>query len=253
MAQRVTAIFANRDDAECAADALVDRGTDRSHISMIARHDEGPDHPAAAMPHSEHVMEPAREVGDAGAPLTTTDETDVAKGAATGAVLGAVAGIAAGAAMLAVPGFGLILAAGPLSWAIGGAIGATVGGAVAGGVYGGLRDIGISEPHALAYEERIRGGGVLLTALVPNPAEADLLDVLAEYNAEDVTFIDDTSTSNPNIARGEAKHFEGEWRDRAADRTMNPLDDVAAKREKAAGKVQEQYGEEEEETVHQRL
>jgi uncharacterized protein YjbJ (UPF0337 family) len=310
MAQRVTAIFTNREDAERTADALVALGADRSHISTVVRHEDRPVDTATARPHSEHLIEPAREVGDAGAPLTTTDEPDAARGAAAGAVIGAVAGILAGAAMLAVPGFGLVLAAGPLSWAIGGAVGATVGGAVAGGVYGSLRDIGISEPHARAYEERIRGGDVLMTALLPNLDEPRVRSVLAEHHAEDVTFVDDTSTlatnfpageaamaqsaaqpayaqdrtlmtappnermmdtsstapasvsatyvesttvvgHSPNIARGEAKQVEGEQRDRAADRILNPSDDMAAKGEKAAGKLQEEYGEEEE-TVDQR-
>lgn len=315
MAARVTAIFPARDDAERAADALVDMGADRSHISILSRGEERasdttpdiaahePDHP-----HSR-VMEPARDVGDAGAPLTTTDEPDVAKGAGVGAVLGAIAGVAAGAAMLMVPGFGWVLAAGPLSWAIGGAVGAAVGGAVVGGIYGGLRDLGIPEHHARAYEERIRGGGVLMTALVPNIDEARVRDVLREYNAEDVTFVDDTAsldrnvpagegamataasapaypadtmtaapssggardttyatpptapgaviesttvaTYESNIAGGAAKQAEGEWRDRAADRTLNPVDDMAAKGEKAAGMAEEELAEEEE-TVDQR-
>lgn len=208
MAARVTAIFPTRDDAERAADALVDMGADRGHISTVSREEgtldieprtPGQDHTAG----HGHVMEPARAVGDSGAPLTTTDEPDAAKGAGVGAVLGAIAGVAAGAAMLAVPGFGLIMAAGPLSWAIGGAVGATVGGAVVGGIYGGLRDLGIPEHHARAYEERIRGGGVLMTALVPGLDEAQVRAVLAEYNAEDTTFVDDTASLGRTFPAGE--------------------------------------------------
>jgi len=144
-----------------------------------------------------------------------------------------------------------------------------------------------------------------MTALLPNLDETRVRNVLAEHNAEDVTFVDDTSTLatnfpageaamaqsaaqpayaadrtpvtapanermmdttpsapasvsetyvesstvagyNANIARGEAKQTEGELRDRAADRTLNPLDDIAGKGEKTAGKLQEEYGEEEE-------
>src|SRR5207249_9703858 len=134
----------------------------------------------------------AREVGDTGAPLTTTDEADAAKGAATGAAIGAVAGIAAGLAALMVPGFGVIMAAGPLSWAIGGAVGTAAAGAVVGGVYGGLRDIGIEEHHARGYEERIRGGGVLMTALMPGFDPGRIREILSEYGAEDITLAEDT-------------------------------------------------------------
>jgi len=319
MAQRVTAIFPNREDAERATDALVDLGADRGHISTLARGQDGmADRTGWTGRHdADGVVEPAREVGDSGAPLTTTDEPAAAQGAATGAAIGAVAGIAAGLAALMVPGFGLVMAAGPLSWALGGAIGTAAAGAVAGGVYGSLRDIGIEEHHARGYEERIRGGHVLMTALVPELDGDRVRDILSEYNAEDISFTDDaasigrqfpagesamaqtpysstaaagstigapmsesaretpytapasgsTSASpyaapasslssaadmpasgvyDSHVARGEAKQAEGEWRDRAADRTLNPLDDLAAKGEKAAGKVEEEYGEEEE-------
>lgn len=201
MAQRVTAIFTNREDADRATERLISMGADRSDISTVVRHTDTD--PAAGQSHGEHVIEPAREVGDTGAPLTTSDPGDTAKGAEAGAVIGAIAGIAAGAAMLAVPGVGLILAAGPLSWAIGGAVGATVGGAVAGGVYGHLRDIGINERYARAYEARIRSGDLLMTALIPDLNEARVREMLDANHAEDVTFVEDpmtVATSSPSYA-----------------------------------------------------
>jgi len=298
MAQRVTAIFRTRADAERAADALVDMGADRSQISTMARGQDGMDDRSGwtGQHDKEGVVEPAREVGDSGAALTTTDAHDTG----TGAVVGAVAGLAAGLLALTVPGIGLVLAAGPLALA-------AAGGAIAGGVYGSLRDIGIEERHARGYEERVRGGHVLMTALVPSFDQGRTREILSEYCAEDISFNEDTSSmstqfpagesamaqpaytpvttaegsvatpatdsmrdtnytapassvmagsstmgaAESNIARGEAKQAEGEWRDRAADRTLNPLDDVAAKSEKAAGKLQEEYGEEEE-VVHDR-
>jgi len=298
MAQRVTAVFPTREDAQRAADALVDVGADRSQISVLARGRDGLATDAGRS--HEGLIEPAREVGDSGAPLTTSEEPDAAQGAATGAAIGAVAGIAAGLASLMIPGFGLILAAGPLSWALGGAIGTAAAGAVAGGVYGSLRDIGIEEQHARGYEERIKGGHVLMTALMPDFDQSQTRAILAEYGAEDISFADDTSSlgrrfpagesamaqpayqstypagetvtpaetdstreatyaaspavnepmrlgsANRNMQHGAARQVEGEWRDRAADRTLNPVDDLAAKSEKAAGKLQEEYGEEEE-------
>jgi uncharacterized membrane protein len=196
MAQRVTAIFRNHEAAERAASALVELGAEDEHISMLAPGEQGPVASAAAMSHQgEHeFVEPAREVGDTGAALTTTDEQDAAKGAATGAAIGAVAGIAAGLAALMVPGFGVIMAAGPLSWAIGGAVGTAAAGAVVGGVYGGLRDIGIDETAARGYEERLRKGDVLLTALIPPLSEDRVREALNEHNAEDISFSEDIST-----------------------------------------------------------
>jgi hypothetical protein len=275
MAQRVTAIFNSREAAESAANALVDLGAEHEHISMLARGDEGmvtTGLPAAAHRGEHEFVEPAREVGDTGAPLTTTDEADAARGAATGAAIGAVAGIAAGLAVLMVPGFGVIMAAGPLSWAIGGALGTAAAGAVVGGVYGGLRDIGIDETVARGYEESLRKGNALLTAIIPAMSEDRVRTVLNEYNAQDISFNEDTATMPPsdyagttaataplastpsynaNIAGGEAKRAEGEIRDRAADMTASPLDDLAAKGEKVEGAMEEEFGEAEE-AVHER-
>jgi len=249
MAQRVTAIFINREAAERAANSLVDLGAQNEHISMLARGEEGKvtSTPATGRQGEHDFVEPAREVGDSGAPLTTSDEGDAARGAA----VGAVAGLAAGLLALTIPGIGLVLAAGPLALA-------AASGAIAGGVYGGLRDIGIDETAARDYEERLRGGNVLLTALIPPMSEARVRVILDEHGAEDISFNEDISTPgvsapmtstagyNANIARGEAKKAAGEMRDRAADMTANPLDDIAAKGKKVEGELQEEYGEAEE-------
>jgi len=149
MAQRVAAIFGSREAARRAAEALSNLGADREQISLLARGDEGGVTTTTAAEHheSEEMIAPAREVGDSGAALTTTDAEDAAAGA------------------------------------------------VAGGVYGGLRDLGIEEQYARGYEERIRSGDVLLTAMIPATAEDDVLDVLAEHGAEDVSFAEEFSTA----------------------------------------------------------
>ena len=158
-----------------------------NHISTLVR---GETESSAGFRHdADNIIEPAREVGDSGAPLTTTDESDAVQGAATGAAIGAVAGLTAGLLSLMVPGFGLVTAGGALAWALGGAAGTAAAGAVAGGIYGGLRDIGIGESHARHYEERIRGGDVLLTASMPTMDEDRIREVLArleEHQPKDV-------------------------------------------------------------------
>lgn len=181
MSQRVAAIFDSRGEAERAADALVGLGAERDQISLLARGQEGEEARASARHagEGEGVVEPAREVGDSGAALTTTDAGDVAQGA----TIGAVAGIAAGLLALTVPGIGLVLAAGPLALA-------AAGGAIAGGVYGGLRDIGIDEQHARGYEEHVHGGRVLLTGLLPDTDEARTRAVLAEHGGHEISFHD---------------------------------------------------------------
>jgi hypothetical protein len=188
MARRVTATFSNREAAERATAAL--RGEPGAAGTATGHHG------------ADHMVEPAREVGDSGAPLTTTDEHEAAQGAAAGAAIGAVAGLAAGLAMLMVPGVGLVTAGGALAWALGGAVGTAAAGAVAGGIYGSLRDIGIEETHARAYEERVHRGDVLLSAVIPDIDESRVRSTLEENGADYVTFSEDTSTWKPGAMAG---------------------------------------------------
>lgn len=192
MARRVTATFSDPQAADRAVAALIDLGADRDHISTLAR-GETDAGTGSAQYDTDQIVEPAREVGDSGAPLTTTDESDAVHGAATGAAIGAVAGIAAGLASMLVPGFGLVTAGGALAWALGGAAGTAAAGAVAGGIYGSLKDIGIEDTHARHYEERVHGGDVLLSAVLPAMDEDRARSVLEEHGAEHVTFAEDTS------------------------------------------------------------
>lgn len=195
MARRVTATFDNWEDAERASAALVDLGIDREYITTLSRRDE---EMADRRDEADDFVEPAREVGDSGAALTTTDEHEAAKGAGMGAALGAVAGVAAGLAMMMVPGVGLVTAGGALAWALGGAVGTAAAGAVAGGVYGALKDLGIESEHARQYEEHIRGGRVLLSAVLPAMPEEQIRAVLEEHDADHVTFTEDISAWAPD-------------------------------------------------------
>jgi len=80
-------------------------------------------------------------------------------GATSGAVLGGALGWLAGIGMLAIPGLGPFIAAGPI---IGMLAGAGAVGTV-GGIAGALIGAGIPEYEAKRYEGRIRKGGVLLS------------------------------------------------------------------------------------------
>lgn len=82
-----------------------------------------------------------------------------ATGAGTGAVVGGVLGVLAGIGMLAIPGLGPFIAAGPI---MAGLAGLGVGGAV-GGIAGALIGLGIPEYEAKRYEGRVKEGGILLS------------------------------------------------------------------------------------------
>lgn len=82
-------------------------------------------------------------------------QDSVSDGAAWGAGIGATAGILAGVGLLAIPGIGPILAAGPIA--------AGLAGAGAGGLAGGLMDYGIPAQTSHRLEGDVkRGEGIVL-------------------------------------------------------------------------------------------
>ena len=82
-----------------------------------------------------------------------------ATGAGTGAVVGGALGWLAGIGLLAIPGIGPFIAAGPIMSALAG-VGA---GGLVGGIAGALIGMGIPEYEANRYEGRIKKGGILLS------------------------------------------------------------------------------------------
>jgi len=82
-----------------------------------------------------------------------------ATGAASGAVLGGALGWLVGIGMIAIPGIGPFIAAGPIVAALSGV---GIGGAV-GGLTGALIGMGIPEYEAKRYEGRVKNGGILVS------------------------------------------------------------------------------------------
>lgn len=81
-----------------------------------------------------------------------------AAGVTAGGVIGGTLGVLAGIGILAIPGLGPYIAAGPI---MAGLAGLGVGGAV-GGITGALIGIGIPEFEAKRYEGHLQKGGILL-------------------------------------------------------------------------------------------
>lgn len=88
-------------------------------------------------------------------------------GASTGGVIGGTLGLLAGIGALAIPGFGPLIAAGPLMAALSG----VAAGATLGGVAGALVGLGIPEMEAKHYEGKIKGGNVLIAVHTERPEE----------------------------------------------------------------------------------
>lgn len=121
---------------------------------------------------------------DMGTENSTKAPEGAAAGAGTGAILGGALGWLAGVGALAIPGFGPLIAAGPILAALSGA---AVGGTV-GGMTGALIGLGIPEYEARLYEAKLRSGNILMAVHVDDSEEAGLVrQIMSDEKAEDVS------------------------------------------------------------------
>lgn len=145
----VLGLYKTRTDVEMAVRALKMDGFSMTDISIL-------------MPDSSGAQD-----------IAITKETKAAEGASTGAGAGALfggtLGVLAGIGVLAIPGVGPFIAAGPIMAALAG-IG--VGSAV-GGISGGLIGLGIPEYEAKRYEGIVKNGGILLSVHTDSVAEVN--------------------------------------------------------------------------------
>ena len=166
--------------ADLATDRLVKAGFSASDISALLPENLGPKPIATEK--------------------TTKAPEGAAAGASTGAVLGGALGLLAGVGMLAIPGLGPFIAAGPI---MAGLAGLGVGGAV-GGVTGALIGLGIPEYEAKRYEGRLKKGGILLSVHCDTSDEIKRAkEILKNTNAEDISSTGestaDVKTDDPKV------------------------------------------------------
>jgi hypothetical protein len=140
----VFGIYPSRTAAEEAVDALRRGGFRNTDISAL-------------LPDNVGTKDFAHE-------KNTKAPEGAATGAASGAVLGGVLGWLSGIGMLAIPGIGPLIAAGPIVAALAG-VGAV---GVVGGIVGALAGMGIPEYEAKRYEGRVKHGGILLSVHCDN-------------------------------------------------------------------------------------
>jgi hypothetical protein len=118
-------------------------------------------------------------------------------GAVTGATIGGVLGWLAGIGTLAIPGVGPLIAAGPIMAALSGA---AVGGAT-GTIAGALIGLGIPELEAKRYEDKIRGGNILLSVHTESGDERRRAkDILERHGATDVATAGEEGASRAQAA-----------------------------------------------------
>ena len=136
----VAGLFNTRIEAQDAIEQLRQNGIDVNNISV-------------AMQDRTETRAIAEETGT---------HAGAAGGAVAGGIFGGVLGVVLGAGLIAIPGIGPILAAGPIA---GGVAGLLAGGAT-GGIVGALTDAGVPHEEAQVYSTGLQRGGVLVTANV---------------------------------------------------------------------------------------
>jgi hypothetical protein len=142
MAEKHTAVFGiyhTQIQAERSVDDLLAAGFPSDDISVLLPQNQS----TRAFAHEKNTKAPEGATA----------------GVTTGGAIGGALGLLAGIGLLAIPGAGPFIAAGPIMSALAG-LGA--GGAV-GGLIGALVGMGIPEYEAKRYEGRIKEGGVLLS------------------------------------------------------------------------------------------
>ena len=171
----VLGIYSTRVATENAADSLMRAGFLASDISVL-------------LPKSLGGPK------DMGTEKATKAPEGTAVGVTTGGVIGGTLGLLAGVGLLAIPGLGPFIAAGPI---MAGLAGLGVGGAV-GGVTGALIGMGIPEFEAKRYEDRLQKGGILLSVHCDTAEEIKRAkEVLKVTGGEDVS-----STGESSVDKG---------------------------------------------------
>lgn len=156
---------------------------------------------AKSYDHAEKIVERLKAVGFSNSDISVlmaertgtndfavNNETKAPEGAAvgagTGAVIGGTIGWLAGIGALAIPGLGPLIAAGPILAAMSGA---AVGGTI-GGLTGALVGLGIPEYEAKRYEDKIKGGSVLIAVHTDDSNEVSRAkDIFEATKAEDIS------------------------------------------------------------------
>lgn len=156
MEKTVVAYYNSRDDAEQSVRALREKGFGDNEISILAR-DENQENNSEEMSYEDQNL------------------TD---GTVTGGALGGLAGLAMGAGALLIPGFGPIIAAGPLA--------GVLTGALTGGVAGGLIDYGIPEESSRKYEQHLEEGKVLAIIKTDEDKAVEAMKIMDHTGGRDI-------------------------------------------------------------------
>lgn len=148
MSKTVVGVFDTYDNADMAAKRVNDEGLRTDDISIIAKDD--------------------RMDAD-----NTND--NINRGVTSGTTIGGIAGLLLGMGTIAIPGLGIIAAAGPIA--------GLLSGAITGGIVGGLIDLGIPQEASKRYEQDVKSGKIVWTMQVNDQNEGRVTQILKDCGA----------------------------------------------------------------------
>lgn len=184
----VFGIYHNRSDVERAVEFLREAGFRATDISVLFPENEGSK--------------------DFGVAKGTKAPEGFATGAGAGAALGGAFACLVGFGMLAIPGLGPLVAAGPIVSALAG-VGA---GGVVGGFLGALAGLGVPEYEARRYEGLIRRGSILMSVHCDNPDWVRLARrIFRETGAEDIASAGEARADFARSDRPLSRHATGRF------------------------------------------
>jgi hypothetical protein len=157
------------DQAQRVIDELESSGYPTKQISLVTRN------VTEQVPHEETL-----QLGD-----------NTERNAVKGAGFGGLFGLLLGAPLLAIPGVGPVLLAGPL------AVGMT--GAIVGGFLGSMSGWGVHSDRVEEYEELVRGGSVLVVAHGTPRQVAEAKRTFDHSDAKDVHLHARASDETPEV------------------------------------------------------
>ena len=164
--ESVVAVFDTVSEARSGLDALAQSGFPRKQVSLVARSLDDETEVHGYIMHGDRME----------------------KDAAMGAGIGSLVGLLAGAAILWVPGFGPVVAAGP--------IGLALAGGIVGGILGAMTGWGVSEDWVAQYEDKVRAGKVLIVAHGDPRQVAEAHEVLEQLEPEELRMHAPTSADD---------------------------------------------------------
>lgn len=173
MKKAVMCIVQYEDQAESIVKQLHDSGFSSDDISVLLPNKAG----TKDFAHEHHTKAPEGAIA----------------GVSAGGVLGGTLGLLVGVGLLAIPGLGPLIAAGPLLAALSGA----AAGATVGGIAGALIGMGIPEIEAKRYEGKVKGGNILISVHADSSEEQKRVEAIFKADrAEDIC-----STSEASVPK----------------------------------------------------